>query len=819
MLLTEFFTGPITEGGNVFDNTVAINKEYVPDIVKQVKKLLKGINVYPDIGSAGYKVQSGDMDLMIDSRDLTDKFGVADVKEAKKLLQAVLGKKKLETKLSGSNVHVKIPLPNGTFGQVDIMVVPDAKLVAPYHQHGLRGNYDDPNFHGKDIFMVIASIAKSMNLKFEPFGAKLVRRDTGDLVARSRDDVARILLNPSATGDDLNSVKSILAALENDPRKDEKLENARKDAAKGMLKLPEGQTNEDAQLTERNKPAKPAPSKTPKTEVMNYGNWTITMTMDPVTMPKITGNVAMFVSKAEHKRNNTVLFGKGDSQAAARADVLAQINDSGRSENPDKFKSYVIDLNVDFTNEYLDPRSGNYFKMGKDDSGQPVLIMASKEYFANFGKEMEDLGFRRAVSRISGQDSTPVYALAITRNAVKTLGLIPNMRYTLEEIGQDSDGNTMFSLKADTRTLGKHDKYRMRTPGLTLAASEMTEGLKMGDYGHEKEKAQRADAANYDRISKNLDAVGKKIVNVRKVDMTGKICRKCHKGAYEETSQQDDWDGVLHCPKCGSVTKRWVEKKVNEVLDTPEKKKDYLKHARDTGNVLRQPKPASLAAVGLGAESEKALNHGKPSAWSDTLEKKYNRRLGHVKRIRGEVDEEFTGYWKGKDKGTPGKKMVGATESTNEEGNPTDKITMDIPLFIRMMEFAREDAKDDMILHDVTERAISLMQQNDSLSMDNYEDIIGGQSVDEEKIKGKDGKACWDGYRYNGTKNGKDSCVKVNNESEADVDDNDDIDAMITWHNTGLGNANYKGPSATHHRKVLRKLYKQRADKLTKNDN
>lgn len=30
-----------------------------------------------------------------------------------------------------------------------------------------------------------------------------------------------------------------------------------------------------------------------------------------------------------------------------------------------------------------------------------------------------------------------------------------------------------------------------------------------------------------------------------------------------------------------------------------------------------------------------------------------------------------------------------------------------------------------------------------------------------EKIKGKDGKSCWKGYRYNGTKNNKDSCVKV----------------------------------------------------------
>ena len=30
-----------------------------------------------------------------------------------------------------------------------------------------------------------------------------------------------------------------------------------------------------------------------------------------------------------------------------------------------------------------------------------------------------------------------------------------------------------------------------------------------------------------------------------------------------------------------------------------------------------------------------------------------------------------------------------------------------------------------------------------------------------EKIKGADGKACWDGYRYGGTENGKDKCIKV----------------------------------------------------------
>jgi hypothetical protein len=36
-----------------------------------------------------------------------------------------------------------------------------------------------------------------------------------------------------------------------------------------------------------------------------------------------------------------------------------------------------------------------------------------------------------------------------------------------------------------------------------------------------------------------------------------------------------------------------------------------------------------------------------------------------------------------------------------------------------------------------------------------------------EKIKGADGKACWDGYRYAGTENGKDKCIPVKSKKEA----------------------------------------------------
>jgi hypothetical protein len=39
----------------------------------------------------------------------------------------------------------------------------------------------------------------------------------------------------------------------------------------------------------------------------------------------------------------------------------------------------------------------------------------------------------------------------------------------------------------------------------------------------------------------------------------------------------------------------------------------------------------------------------------------------------------------------------------------------------------------------------------------------------DDKQKGADGKACWTGYRYTGTKNGKDRCVKITETSASEA--------------------------------------------------
>jgi hypothetical protein len=57
--------------------------------------------------------------------------------------------------------------------------------------------------------------------------------------------------------------------------------------------------------------------------------------------------------------------------------------------------------------------------------------------------------------------------------------------------------------------------------------------------------------------------------------------------------------------------------------------------------------------------------------------------------------------------------------------NPKDTITVDVPLFIRLLEYAKEDAETDMDLHQVAENIIQLSQDGEVLTMDSYDEIVG----------------------------------------------------------------------------------------------
>lgn len=61
-----------------------------------------------------------------------------------------------------------------------------------------------------------------------------------------------------------------------------------------------------------------------------------------------------------------------------------------------------------------------------------------------------------------------------------------------------------------------------------------------------------------------------------------------------------------------------------------------------------------------------------------------------------------------------------------------DTVTLDVPLMIRLLEYAREDAKTDMDLHNVADRLIELSKQQQTLTMQNYDAIMGKGSAEKE---------------------------------------------------------------------------------------
>ena len=69
-------------------------------------------------------------------------------------------------------------------------------------------------------------------------------------------------------------------------------------------------------------------------------------------------------------------------------------------------------------------------------------------------------------------------------------------------------------------------------------------------------------------------------------------------------------------------------------------------------------------------------------------------------------------------------------DQVKENLNPIDSIKMDVPLFIRMLEYAREDAKTDIDLHDVTEKIIGMSKEGRTLTIKDYNNIMSSKIVD-----------------------------------------------------------------------------------------
>lgn len=214
----------LNEGGNVFaDTDQGFNSKEVKHIIATIQKRLPDpIKLIP-VGSAADLVQKaklGDMDLMVDEDAVFEVFHANDAKEARKKMQQFFIDYGFECKLSGVNVHVRVPLEDGA-AQVDIMVVKNAERVSKFHQHAPVGDdatgYRRSAHKGVNKQILISQIAKDKGGMYSAFQGALYARTPegkkGPLIADNIEDVAKALFGPQATAATLGNVENILQAL------------------------------------------------------------------------------------------------------------------------------------------------------------------------------------------------------------------------------------------------------------------------------------------------------------------------------------------------------------------------------------------------------------------------------------------------------------------------------------------------------------------------------------------------------------------------------------------------------------------------------
>tara|TARA_B100000780_G_scaffold252986_1_gene200385 strand:- start:129 stop:899 length:771 start_codon:yes stop_codon:yes gene_type:complete len=209
----------LNEGGNIFQGTAEFDQKIIPDMMKQINKVMKvtGAKALP-IGSGATPTAgklSGDLDMIVDAGIVLKHFKSPDVKTAKIELEKIFQAAGFETKKSGQIVHVKTNI-GGTGQQVDIMVVDNGETAQKFHVHDIPKNSPYKGVHKQ---MAIAALSKSTTtpehtdgFKWSPYKG-LVDRTTNELVSSNLDEVAKILIGPNAKAADLGSVESIVKAM------------------------------------------------------------------------------------------------------------------------------------------------------------------------------------------------------------------------------------------------------------------------------------------------------------------------------------------------------------------------------------------------------------------------------------------------------------------------------------------------------------------------------------------------------------------------------------------------------------------------------
>jgi hypothetical protein len=215
----------LLEGGNVFKDgdgravTQRINQTDVKTTLAWLEEMLPGLDLQNNtLGSTGIKDTSGDLDIAVDAKQLTKEQLIAQLT---RWAQSQRLKPEDWVKQTGAGIHFKTPIngnPDMGYVQTDFMFLNNV----PWSKFVLGAMPADSKYKGRERNVLMNSIAKSMGYKLNQIGG-IADRTTNKIITDNPDAVAKLLLNKTATRQDLASVETILQALSTDPNRDAKL--------------------------------------------------------------------------------------------------------------------------------------------------------------------------------------------------------------------------------------------------------------------------------------------------------------------------------------------------------------------------------------------------------------------------------------------------------------------------------------------------------------------------------------------------------------------------------------------------------------------
>jgi len=219
----------LIEGGNVFKDadgravTQRINQTDVKSTLAWLEELVPGLDLQNNtLGSTGIKSTSGDLDIAVDSTKVTKEQMVSQLS---RWAQSHGFRPDEWVRKSGTAVHFRTPIngrPDLGYVQTDFMFLQNV----PWSKFVLGAMPADSKYKGRERNVLMNSIAKSMGYKLNQI-AGIADRDTNEIITDDPDAVAKMLLNKTATRQDLASVESILQALSTDPERESKLADFR----------------------------------------------------------------------------------------------------------------------------------------------------------------------------------------------------------------------------------------------------------------------------------------------------------------------------------------------------------------------------------------------------------------------------------------------------------------------------------------------------------------------------------------------------------------------------------------------------------------